>query len=112
MHAVHGDVGFALSFSQDVIVRTSYLYVRIKEGCVSAMVMGDYIAEQMTEKFYGWKQIVIYIKCGFLDHTQSGTPGERRGHPRRRVHTHAQTHMHACFPTIFSHISETLSCFS
>lgn len=49
-----------------------YLKLWTDGSCVS-YICGDAwcIAEDSKVDCYGWKQIVIYVNCGFQDHTQS-----------------------------------------
>lgn len=90
-----------------------HFYVWIKEGRVSVMVMGDILLRRWQKNFTaGSKLSFTSTVASWITRSQKPLVNGGDTHSDGCTHTRTQSHMHTRFPTIFSHISQTLSCFS
>lgn len=79
-------------FSVGCALWNLYLKLWTDRSCVS-YICGDAwcIAEDSKVDCYGWEQIVIYVNCGFQDHTQSKPLMWTSG-----THMHTDTKTYQC----------------
>lgn len=65
---------------------------------LKTIICGDAWCIAEDSKVDGWKQIVIYVNCGFQDHTHSQIPScEHQGHTQWRMQTHILHHAHSFY---------------